>query len=79
MRDNHKIMPEIISAFEASGHYFGIVAVEIEEESRNSVSGFLMTVIERVKSYFRLAPSAQRLGSPTATISQELFEDILIS
>lgn len=57
-------MPEIISAFEASGHYFGIVAVEIEGRVKKFRFGLSYDSYRACKKLFQTRSFGSTPGFP---------------
>jgi hypothetical protein len=56
MRDNHKHLPEIISAFQRAGKYFGIIETSISEDFRQFEIGLQADAYSAIQKIIQSRP-----------------------
>jgi hypothetical protein len=56
MRDNHAGLPEIISAYERDGYYFGVVSITIADVTKRYEFGIDQTSYQAIARLFDLRP-----------------------
>jgi hypothetical protein len=62
MRDNHKGLPEIITAFERNGQYFGVVSISLAGVEKRYEFGIDQASYEAIKRLINLKPYGRKRG-----------------
>lgn len=62
MRENHKGLPEIISAFERDGQYFGIVSISLAGVAKKYEFGIDQNSYQSIKRLINLKPYGRKRG-----------------